>query len=530
MYQRFLKTSRLLTLAIGMSAALLGATSAQAVEFKWAAQNDILTLDPHSQNHATTNNIVGHTYEGLVRYDKNYKIEPALATSWTNVNPTTVRFNLRKNVKFNDGSAFTADDVVFSFDRIRQPQGTMQIYVAGVKEMKKVDDHTVDVILDKPNPTLFNNFTTFLIMSKSWSIKNKSEKIQDYKAKEITYASTNTNGTGPYIIKEWAPDQRVVMTANKAWWDKLQGNVTDIIYTPIKSDPTRIAALLAGNVDAVTDLPTQDVARLRSTPALSVLDGPEVRTIFFGFDLGSDELKYAPKGKNFFKDVRVRKALSMAIDRTAIQRSIMRGLSVPASLIIAPGVNGYNADLDKTGPADVEGAKKLLADAGYPNGIEFTLDCPNNRYVNDEEVCQAVVNMWAKIGVKAKLNAINFGPFIAKIQNFDTSAYLLGWGVATYDAQYSLQSLVMTRTQGPDGSFNYSKVSNAKVDALVEAMKTELDKSKRDNMIKEALTITRDEMLYIPLHHQMRPWSMKKNVTMVHDSNDAPKMRYVTVN
>ena len=530
MYQRFLKTSRLLTLAIGMSAALLGATSAQAVEFKWAAQNDILTLDPHSQNHATTNNIVGHTYEGLVRYDKNYKIEPALATSWTNVNPTTVRFNLRKNVKFNDGSAFTADDVVFSFDRIRQPQGTMQIYVAGVKEMKKVDDHTVDVILDKPNPTLFNNFTTFLIMSKSWSIKNKSEKIQDYKAKEITYASTNTNGTGPYIIKEWAPDQRVVMTANKAWWDKLQGNVTDIIYTPIKSDPTRIAALLAGNVDAVTDLPTQDVARLRSTPALSVLDGPEVRTIFFGFDLGSDELKYAPKGKNFFKDVRVRKALSMAIDRTAIQRSIMRGLSVPASLIIAPGVNGYNADLDKTGPADVEGAKKLLADAGYPNGLEFTLDCPNNRYVNDEEVCQAVVNMWAKIGVKAKLNAINFGPFIAKIQNFDTSAYLLGWGVATYDAQYSLQSLVMTRTQGPDGSFNFSKVSNARIDALVESMKTELDKTKRDAMIKEALTLTRDEMLYIPLHHQMRPWAMKKNVTMVHDSNDAPKMRYVTVN
>jgi peptide/nickel transport system substrate-binding protein len=530
MYQRFLKTSRLLTLALGLSAALLGATSAQAVEFKWAAQNDILTLDPHSQNHATTNNIVSHTYEGLVRYDKNYKIEPALATSWSNVNPTTVRFNLRKGVKFNDGSSFTADDVLFSFDRIRQPQGTMGIYVGGVKDMKKVDDFTVDVILDKPNPTLFNNFTLFLIMSKSWSVKNKSEKIQDYKAKEITFASTNTNGTGAYIIKEWAPDQRVVLTANKSWWDKLQGNVTDIIYTPIKSDPTRIAALLAGNVDAVTDLPTQDVARLRSTPTLSVLDGPEVRTIFLGFDLGSDELKYAPKGKNFFKDVRVRKALSMAIDRSAIQRSIMRGLSVPASLIVAPGVNGYNADMDKTAPADIEGAKKLLADAGYPNGVEFTLDCPNNRYVNDEEVCQAVVNMWAKIGVKAKLNAINFGPFIAKVQNFDTSAYLLGWGVATYDAQYSLQSLVMTRTQGADGSFNFSKISNARVDALVEAMKTELDKNKRDGMIKEALTITRDEMLYVPLHHQTRPWAMKKNVTMVHDSNDAPKMRYVTVN
>ena len=246
--------------------------------------------------------------------------------------------------------------------------------------------------------------------------------------------------------------------------------------------------------------------------------------------MGSDELKYGQKGANVFKDVRVRKALSMSIDRAAIQRSIMRGLSVPASLIIAPGVNGHTTDMDRVPPVDVEGAKKLLAEAGHPNGIEFTLDCPNNRYVNDEEVCQAIVNMWARIGVKAKLNAVNFGTFIAKVQNFDTSAYLLGWGVATYDAQYSLQSLVMTRTKGADGSFNFSKVSNAKVDALVEAMKTEMDKPKRDAMIKEALTITRDEALLIPLHHQMRPWAMKKNVTMTHNSNDAPKMFYVNIN
>ena len=366
-------------------------------------------------------------------------------------------------------------------------------------------------------------------MSKVWCVKNKSEKIQDYKAKEITHASTNTNGTGPYIIKEWQPDQKLVMTANKGWWDKLQGNVTDVVYTPIKSDPTRVAALLAGNVDAVTDLPTQDVARLRNTPSLAVLDGPEVRTIFLALDQGSEELKYGPKGKNIFKDVRVRKALSVSIDRVAIQRSIMRGLSLPASIMVAPGVNGYSADLDKVQPADIDSAKKLLADAGYPNGVEFTLDCPNNRYVNDEEVCQAIINMWAKAGIKAKLNAMNFGPFIAKVQNFDSSAYMLGWGVANYDAQYSLQSLVMTRTQGADGSFNFSKTNNAKLDALVEAMKGETDKNKRDAIIKEALTLTRDEVLYIPLHHQMRPWAMKQNITMSHNSNDAPKMYYVNV-
>jgi peptide/nickel transport system substrate-binding protein len=529
MLKPILRSTRLLALALGMSAALISVGAVQAAELKWAAQNDILTLDPHAQNHATTNNIVGHAYEPLVRYDRNYKVEPALATSWQVVNPTTVRFNLRKNVKFQDGSAFTADDVLFSFDRIRQPQGTMQIYVAGVKGINKVDDHTIDVVLDKPNPTLLNSFTTFFIMSKAWAVKNKSEKVQDYKAKEITFASTNANGTGPYIIKEWVADQRVVLTANKAWWDKLPGNVTDVIYTPIKSDPTRIAALLAGNVDIVTDLPTQDVARLRSTPALSVLDGPEVRTIFIGVDQGSNELKYGSKGPNPFKDVRVRKALNMSIDRVAIQRSIMRGLSVPAAIMVAPGVNGHTAELDKVAPPDLDGAKKLLADAGYANGFDFTLDCPNNRYVNDEEVCQAVVNMWAKVGIRAKLNATNFSSFIVKIQNFDSSAYLLGWGVATYDAQYSLQSLVMTRTTGSDGNFNFLKISNAKVDALTEAMKTEMDKTKRDNMLKEALTITRDEALYVPLHHQMRPWAMKKNVGIAHNSNDAPKMYYATV-
>ena len=522
-------SSLLRQLAFAAGAVMIGIGMAQAANLKWAAQNDILTLDPHSQNHATTNNIVGHAYEGLVRYDKNYRIEPCLATSWQTVNPTTWRFNLRKDVKFHDGSTFTADDVIFSFDRIRQPQGTMQIYVAGVKEIKKVDDHTIDMILDKPNPVLLNSLVTFLIMDKEWAAKNKSEKVQDYKAKEDTFASRNTNGTGPFVIKEWSPDQRIVMTANKSWWGKSEGNVTDVTYTPIKADATRIAALLAGDVDLVTDLPTQDVARLRSTASLFVLDGPEVRTIFIGMDQGSDELKYGAKGKNPFKDVRVRRALSMAVDRAAIQRTIMRNLSIPAAIMVAPGVHGHTPELDKTVPANVEGAKKLLAEAGYPNGFDFTLDCPNNRYVNDEEVCQAVVGMWAKIGVKTKLNAMPFGPFISKIQNFDSSAYLLGWGVATYDAQYSLQSLVRTKTNGADGNFNLSKVSHPKVDALVDAMKTEMDKAKRDAMIRDALTITRDDALYITLHHQMRPWAMKKSVSIAHNSNDAPKMYYATV-
>jgi peptide/nickel transport system substrate-binding protein len=280
----------------------------------------------------------------------------------------------------------------------------------------------------------------------------------------------------------------------------------------------------------LTDLPTQDIARLRQDSKLKVVDGPEVRTIYLAPDMGSPELKHSNiKGKNPFADKRVRQALSMAIDREAIKRNIMRGLSIPAGLMVAPGVNGHSPELDTPIKTDVEGAKKLLADAGYPNGLEVRLNCPNNRYVNDEEICQAVVAMWARVGVKATLAAENMATFIQKVQNFDSSIYLLGWGVATYDAQYSLQSLIRTRTTGADGNFNFSKISDATVDRLVDAMKTETDTAKRNGMIREALVRTKEEVLTIPLHHQMRPWAMKAGVTTLHRSDDRPEARFTSI-
>lgn len=511
-----------------MACALAAPVHAQTV--RWAAQNDILTMDPHSQNHATTNTVLAHAYEGLTRYSANYEIEPSLATKWTTASPTVVRFELRKGVKFHDGSPFTADDVVFSYGRIKQPQGTMAIYVSGVADVKKVDDHTVDFVLAGPNPLLLRNLTLFYIMSKSWAEKNKTGNVQDYKAKEENYASRNVVGTGAFRITGWQPEQRVTMVANPDWWDKTGGNVKEVVYTPIKSDPTRVAALLSGDVDLLTDIPTQDVQRLRSENKLKVMDGPEVRTIFFAPDIGSAELKYSSvKGKNPFADKRVRQAMSMAIDREAIKRNIMRGLSVPAGIVVAPGVNGNTPDLDVATKPDVEGAKRLLAEAGYADGFEFRLNCPNNRYVNDEEVCQAVVPMWARIGLKAQLATENFATYSQKFQNFDTSIFLLGWGIATYDAQYFIQSIVRTRTAGADGNFNFSRVSDPVIDRLSDAMKTETDTAKRNAMIREALVRIRDDVLVIPMHHQIRPWAMKTSLTTLHRSNDNPHMRFTTV-
>jgi peptide/nickel transport system substrate-binding protein len=508
----------------------LAIAPAHAVTLKWAAQNDILTLDPHSQNHATTTSILQHTYEGLVRYTRDYKIEPCLAVSWQQMSDTQWRFNLRRNVRFHDGSPFTADDVLFSFERIKQPQGTMQIYVANIAEVKKVDEYTVDFILSGPHPILLRNIVDFRIMSKAWSEKTRSQNIQDYKAKEETFASRNTNGTGPYLVKSWEPDKRIVFAAHKEWWGKLDGNVTDVVYTPIKSDATRVSALLSGEVDLVTDLPTQDVERLRKEPKTKILDGHEVRTIFIGMDQYSDELKYSNvKGKNPFKDVRVRRALNLAVDREAIRKVTMRGLSIPAGIMIAPGVHGYSKSLDVVPKADPAAAKKLLAEAGYPEGFEFTLDCPNNRYVNDEKICQALVSMWARAGLRVRLNAMPFATYIPKILNHDTSAYMLGWGVVTFDGLYTLQSLVRTKTTGADGSFNCGRVSDPKLDNTIDALKIANDPAGRDALLKEALEVTRDRAYYVPLHHQMRPWAMKPSVSIVYSLDDRPQARFVTV-
>jgi peptide/nickel transport system substrate-binding protein len=529
MFRRLPATLRVLLAAV-LFAATLGTLPLHAQTLRWAAQNDILTLDPHSQNHATTSTILLHAYEGLVRYSATYQVEPALATKWTFTSPTTVRFELRKGVRFHDGTAFTADDVVFSFNRIRQPQGTMQIFVTGVNEVKKIDDHTVDMILSAPNPTLLRNLIDFRIMSRAWAEKNNTTRVQDYKAKEENFASRNVMGTGPFRILSWQPEQRIMMARHDGWWDKPAGNVRQVVYTPIKAEATRVAALLAGDVDLLTDVPVQDVDRLSRDQRLKVVNGPEVRTIFLAPDMGSPELKHSNvKGRNPFADKRVRQALSLAIDRVAIQRSIMRGQSVPAGLIVAPGVNGWTAQLDTPVRPDINRAQSLLQEAGYPEGFEVRLNCPNNRYVNDEKICQAVVAMWARVGVKTQLASENMATFIQKVQNFDSSVYLLGWGVANYDAQYSLQSLVRTRTSGADGNFNFSRVSDAALDRLIDSMKSETDTAQRDAMIRDALIRVRDETLLIPLHHQIRPWVMKAGVSTVHRSDDRPEARFTTV-
>ena len=514
-------------------ATLALAGAAHAATLRIAGANDILTFDPHAQNHQTTLAYQQMVYESLVRYNEKYEVEPSLATKWSMVSPTQIRFELRKGVKFHDGAPFTADDVVFSLTRAMTPPSNMTAYVQSVKEVKKVDDHTVDVILKGPSPVVLRELTDARIMNKAWAEKNNAAKAQDYKAKEENFAARNANGTGPFILEAWQPDTRTTLKKNPAWWDKPRGNVDNIVFTPIKAAATRSAALISGQVDMVVDPPVQDLERIKRDANIKVIEGPENRTIFLGFDQYRDELMGSNiKGKNPLKDKRVRQALYQAVDMAAIERNVMRGLGKPTGTMIAPMVNGWTKELgQRAAKYDVAAAKKLLADAGYPDGFELVLDCPNDRYVNDEAICQAVTAMWSRIGVKTKLQTNPMSIHSAKIQKFDVSAYMLGWGVATFDALYSLDSLISTVDPkgGAAGNFNCGRMSNPKVDSLIQQIKVEMDAAKRTAMIHEALQIVKDDYNYLPLHDQIRPWAMRKNVSTVHRPDDRPMVIWTTV-
>src|SRR5688572_15696467 len=523
-------------LAAATVAAMMAVPALHAKTFKWSSSSDIPTLDIHSQNNALGNGVHAAVYESLVYYNsRTFKIDPVLATAWKQVTPTQLRLTLRKGVKFSDGSALTAEDVKYSIDRSMAKTSNFGVYAQGIDKVNVVDASTVDILTKAPNPVLLNQLTELRIMSRAWAEKNRSLEPKDIKTKDESFAHRNAMGTGPYMVKEWQPDQKLVLVQNPQWWgaqaNAKPGNVTEIIYTPIKSEATRIAALLSGEVDFVLDPTPQDLDRLRQSANLKVVEGAENRTIFFGMDQFRDELPGSNvKGKNPLKDVRVRKALYQAIDIQSIQKVVMRGLSQPTGTLLAPQVNGWTKKADVRWPHDPAASKKLLAEAGYPDGFEVDFACPNNRYINDERICQAVTSMWARIGVKAKLRTQPLVSYFPMIQRFEASIYMLGWGVPTFDALYSLQSLTRSVGTGGDGNYNVGRYSNPRMDVVVDRVKVETDLPVRNRFLTEGLQLSNDTVSHIPLHNQIIPWAMKRNVDVVHRAANRLDWRLIKVN
>lgn len=515
----------------GAMAVSLVAVAANAETFKWAGTTDPQTMDPHAVNSAPVLGFLNNVYEGLVRRGKDMAVEGALAESWEAIGDGAGwRFNLRQGVTFHDGAAFTAEDVLFSYERASSEAADTASWFAPVSEVVVQDDFTIDFMMAAPNPIFPGSIANFMIMDKGWAEANAAE----LPAKDAeNFATLNANGTGSFQITERQPGLKTVLAPFDGWWGDVEHNITLAEFTPIQNPATAVAALLSGDVDMINPVPIQDAERVNARDDVQVISGIEARVIMFGFPHGAEALKYTDDaGKpNPFLDVRVRQAVGHAINVDAILATIMRGSAEPANQLVSAAMSGFSEALAARPAYDPDRAKALLAEAGYGDGFSFGLKCPNDRYLNDEAVCQATVSMLAQVGITAELDAMpvrNYWPELRE-DNFDM--YLLGWSPGTFDAEHPIRFLAAT----PDaekklGSWNFGDFSNARVDEVLPMIQSEIDDAKRQTLLDEAAQILADEMAYVPLYIQPLVWGARSNISLTQRPDNFFILRWVTIN
>jgi len=536
---RFTQRARLRLAAAALLGALAAAPAlhtAQAASLRIASAFDPQTMDPHALALLYHSRIAFQIYESLVGRDEKFKMEPALATSWQMTSPTTWRFKLRPGVKFHDGSAFTADDAVFSLERTMAPPSQRAFQLKGVKAVKKIDEATIEFQLEAPDAVLPEKLQFISMMSKAWAEKHGVTKAQDFNAKQETYTVRNANGTGPFRLESFQPDVRVLLKRHDAWWGWAEkgadgkprhGNLTEVSFVPIRSDATRLAALASGEIDLVLDPPYQDIQRLKTDGRIALVQTTDIGQQYLTFDQTRDELEFSDvKGKNPFKDPRVRRAVYHAINVQLIIDKVLRGQGVPTGAFLSPLVDGSPPDLDKRLPFDPAKAKALLAEAGYPNGFAVTLDCVNVAW--RENACQAMAAMLTQVGIKTTLRSSTTGTFFPKLSQGTASFVEYGW-TASPDAWNSLNALFRTFDRAGFGTFNAGRYSNPKLDTLIDQIRTEPDLTRRRAMVATVLRLVAEDLPYIPLYRRTITWAMHKKVGAVQWPNDTMELRWVRV-
>ncbi len=506
------------TTATAFAALALTATLADARPVKWARSGDALTFDPHSQNEGPTNNLLAQVYETLIHRAIDGKLNPLIATEWkVTDDPTVWEFKIRSGVKFHLGQDLTAEDCAYSIERAMQANSGMRGLLTSIESVKAVNPTTLQIKTKGPNPLLPSYLTGIFMMSKAWTDSVGAGTVQDFKEKKDNAAVRQANGTGAYTLVSREQDVKTVLKKNDGYWDKsIKHGFTEIAYVIIKQDATRVAALLSGEVDIVQDMPVQDIERVAGTAGYKVNLGPENRSIFLGFNVAKEPAAATDvKDKNPFADKRVRKAISMAIDREAIQKRVMRGQSVPSNTIVPPFVAGYTKEMDAVQKVDTAGAKKLMTDAGFPNGFSSRLDCPNDRYVSDEAICQAVAAMLARIDIKVNLNSQSKTKHFPMIEKNppETDFFLLGWGVPTYDSEYIFSFLYAGR-EGKLGAFNGTRLNDADLNKKIVALSSMTDLKKRDALVAEIWGQLHEDTIYVPIHNQTLAYAMKDSLDL----------------
>ncbi len=519
--------TRMLT-ATALAALLATLAPAEAKTLKWSSQGDIATFDPYAHTESFTSNMQHHVYDPLVRRGRDLQIEPALAVKWTNVAPERWRFELRRGVAFHNGNPFTADDVVASITRLLDPDARARGNLATVERAEKVDDFTVDFVTKGPYPLLLNDLSGIFIMDKEWMEANNATKPGNLTKGVTTHASTNANGTGPFKLVSYRPDSATILEVNEKWWDRPAHNLTRIEFRPIKSDATRVAALLSGEIDMIAPAPLQDLARIGATPGFKVIEEPSLRLIFLGLNW-RPELVGQPGTRNPLLNLKVRQALWHAIDLDTIQKRVMRGKSRNVGTMVAPPVPGYAAELDKPLDFDPAKAKALLAEAGYASGFRVNLSCPNDRYINDEQTCVAVAGMWSRLGLQVDLKTESRATYFPKVDRGETDIYMLGWATLPPMDGYSVLSALMASRKGSFGGNNPNGLSDPRIDELAAKAGVEMDEAKRRAMLTESFRIAREEVQFLPLHQQPVAWAVKQSVEVPQFADEYVRLWFAQV-
>ena len=482
-------------------------TSAHAAELRIGVAADVTSMDPHFLNILPNNNIGWQVFDALTHVDDNARLVPGLAVSWRALDPLTWEFKLRRGVRFHDGAELTAADVVFSIKRTRSvPNGQFGAFSQRIVAEQIPDPYTVRLKTAAPYAMVPYDMNSVFIVSRKAAAGARPEDFDSGKA---------MIGTGPFRFVRFARGDRVELARNDGYWGGAP-SWDKVVFRVVPSDPARLAGLLSGDFDLIEQIPTPDLGRIRRDALLRSVQKVSWRTIF----LYVDQRASPPPGvtdkagkrleRNPFSDLRVRRALSMAIDRAAIATRLMDGAALPASNLVSPPVFGYAADL-KPDPYDPGVARRLLAEAGYPDGFAATLSATNNRYVNDEQIAQAVAQMLARVGVRVRVEAMPVNVYLPKARKGELAFGMFGWG--SFSGDLALRSLVAT----PDpkkgyGAFNWSGYSNAKLDALLERAFATVNEKAREEIAREAMRAAMTDAAVIPLHHQVATWAMKTSL------------------
>ncbi|UFN50860.1 ABC transporter substrate-binding protein [Roseomonas sp. OT10] len=501
---------RTLLLAAGAWAAVPPAAPAQTLTIGAGAA--VTSMDPHFHNLVPNIAVAQHVFEGLTRMDAKARIQPSLATAWRAVAPDTWEFDLREGVSFQNGRPFTAEDVAFTLGRapeVPNSPSSFRIFTRAVKGVEVVGPYRVRLRTDGPYPLLASDLTQVVMLDAE---THRGAATEQFNGGQVTF------GTGPYRFVRFVPNDRIEYVRNEAYWGGAEPWAR-VTYRLIVNAAARTAALLSGDVQVIDQVSTADLGRIRAEPGLEVSEAVSLRLIFLAMDQWRDgptpfvaDAAGQPLPHNPLRDARVRRALSIALSRDAIAGRVMEGAAIPAGQLLPEGAFGYVPNLGP--PAfDQAGARRLLAEAGYPNGFRLTLHGPNDRYVNDEKVLQAVAQMWTRIGVQTQVAALPFANFSPRSAKLEFSAYLGGWGSNTGEASSPLRSLVGSfSTERGWGASNRGRYSNPAVDSLLTAALAEVDDPKREALLQQATRVAMEDVSLIPVHIQKGLWAHRRDI------------------